>query len=178
MKTLTQFSRIILLATSAVAVCASSAIASAQSISAPPNVFAASVLPRTLTGPTARALPAATLALPKTGLSVTENADNVARTEAVWRKRWAISLAPLFAAQTLDATSSYGMRELNPLLAGSNGGFGMKAVGIKFAAVGGFAAVETVLVRKHPHTAKLFTILNWTVAGVTSSFAVHNYSIR
>src|SRR5437879_993968 len=34
-----------------------------------------------------------------------------------WQKQWAISLAPLVVSQSLDAASSYGMRELNPLLA-------------------------------------------------------------
>src|SRR5258707_15334117 len=38
--------------------------------------------------------------------------------DARWRRQWAISLAPLFASQALDAASSYGMRELNPVLAG------------------------------------------------------------
>jgi hypothetical protein len=95
-----------------------------------------------------------------------------------WRRQWAISLAPLFASQALDAASSYGMRELNPLLAGSNGGFGMKATAIKFGVIGALAGAEYVIVRKHPASAKFFTIVNWVTAGGTTGLAVHNYGLH
>ncbi len=95
-----------------------------------------------------------------------------------WRRQWAISLAPLFASEALDAASSYGMRELNPLLAGSNGGFGMKATAIKFGVVGALAGAEYFVVRKHPASAKLFTIVNWVTAGATTGLAVHNYGLH
>jgi|SRR5690348_7911253 len=95
-----------------------------------------------------------------------------------WRRQWAISLAPLLASEALDAASSYGMRELNPLLAGSNGGFGMKAAGIKFGVVGALAAAEYFVVRKHPASAKFFTIVNWVTAGATTGLAVHNFGLH
>jgi len=98
--------------------------------------------------------------------------------EARWRRQWAISLAPLFASEALDAASSYGMRELNPLLAGSNGGFGMKATTIKFGVIGALAGAEYFVVRKHPASAKLFTIVNWATAGATTGLAVHNYGLH
>ena len=120
--------------------------------------------------------------VPAASLNLAQSAEQVARSEARWRearwhKQWVMSLAPLVAAQTLDAASSYGMRELNPLLASANGGFGLKAVAIKFATVGALMGVESMLVRTHPKTAKMFTLLNWTAAGVTASFAVHNYQL-
>jgi hypothetical protein len=115
--------------------------------------------------------------VPAASLNLAQSAEQVARGEARWRRQWVISLATLVAAQTLDAASSYGMRELNPLLASANGGFGLKAVAIKFATMGAFMGVESMLVRKHPKTAKMFTLLNWTAAGVTASFAVHNYQL-
>ena len=95
-----------------------------------------------------------------------------------WRGQWAISLAPLFASQALDAASSYGMRELNPLLAGSNGGFGMKATAIKFGVVGALAGAEYFVVRKHPASAKFFTIVNWVTAGATTGLAVRNLGLH
>ncbi|MEQ1946434.1 MAG: hypothetical protein ABL995_04560 [Bryobacteraceae bacterium] len=97
--------------------------------------------------------------------------------DARWHKRWAVSLAPLTASQALDASSSYGMRELNPLLASANGGFGMKATSIKFGAVAGLMGVEYLLVKKYPRSAKFFTIVNWTTAGATTGLAVHNYRL-
>ena len=95
-----------------------------------------------------------------------------------WHRQWAISLAPLFASEALDAASSYGMREVNPLLAGSNGGFGMKATTIKFGVVGALAGAEYFVVRKHPASAKFFTIVNWVTAGATTGLAVHNYGLH
>jgi hypothetical protein len=95
-----------------------------------------------------------------------------------WHRQWAISLAPLFASEALDAASSYGMRELNPLLAGSNGGFGIKATAIKFGVIGALAGSEYLVVRKHPASAKFFTIVNWVTAGATTGLAVHNYGLH
>jgi len=95
-----------------------------------------------------------------------------------WHRQWAFSLAPLFASQALDAASSYGMRELNPLLAGANGGFGMKATGIKFGVVGALAGAEYFLVRKHPTSAKFLTIVNWVTAGTTTGLAMHNFGVH
>ena len=98
--------------------------------------------------------------------------------DARWRRQWAISLAPLFASEALDAASSYGMRELNPLLTGSNGGFGVKATGIKFGVVGALAGAEYLIVRKRPESAKFFTIVNWVTAAATTGLAVHNFGLR
>jgi len=98
--------------------------------------------------------------------------------DAKWHRQWAISLAPLFASEALDAASSYGMRELNPLLASPNGGFGTKATALKFSVVGALAGAEYFLVKKYPRSAKLFTIVNWTTAGATTGLAMHNYSLH
>jgi hypothetical protein len=97
--------------------------------------------------------------------------------DSKWKKQWAISLAPLFVSESLDAASSYGMRELNPLLAGADGGFGMKAAGMKFGVIGALAGVEYILVKKYPHSAKFFSIVNWTTAGATAGLAVHNFEL-
>jgi hypothetical protein len=94
-----------------------------------------------------------------------------------WQKRWAISLAPLVASEALDASSSYGLRELNPVLAQPDGRFGMKAAGIKFGVIGGLVGVEYLLVRKFPRSAKFFTVINWTTAGATTGLAIHNYTL-
>jgi hypothetical protein len=104
--------------------------------------------------------------------------DRSSASNAKWHRQWAISLAPLFASQALDAASSYGLRELNPLLASPDGGFGMKATTLKFGVVGALAATEYFVVRKYPRSAKVFTIVNWTAAGATSALAIHNYSLH
>lgn len=99
------------------------------------------------------------------------------RARGSWRKKWAISLAPLLVSESLDAASSYGLRELNPMLAQPDGRFGMKAAGIKFGVVGGLIGVEYLLVRKYPRSAKFFTVINWTTAGATTGLAIHNYTL-
>ncbi len=93
-------------------------------------------------------------------------------------KSWKISLAPLVASQAFDTASSYGMRELNPLLADSNGGFGMKATSLKLGVTGALVGVEYLIVRKYPRSARVISKLNWTTGIVTAGFAVHNYAIR
>ena len=92
--------------------------------------------------------------------------------------RWKLSLAPVFASQALDVTSSYGMRELNPMLASSDGRFGAKGAGIKLGATAGLLGVEYLLVRKYPRSARVFTKINWSVSIVTTGFAAHNFAIR
>jgi hypothetical protein len=91
-----------------------------------------------------------------------ESLDEAAR--AAGLRPWKISVAPLVASQALDAASSYGMRELNPLLASSNGGFEMKAAAIKLGVTGVLIGVEYLIVR--------------TTGIVTTGFAVHNFAIR
>ena len=92
--------------------------------------------------------------------------------------RWKFSLAPVFASQALDVASSYGMREVNPMLAGSDGRFGAKGAGIKLGATAGLLGVEYLIVRKYPRSARVFTKVNWSVSIVTTGFAAHNFAIR
>ena len=91
---------------------------------------------------------------------------------------WKWSLAPLVASQALDVTSSYGMRELNPVLAGPDGRFGVQAVSMKLGVTAALVGIEYLIVKAHPRSARFFTRINWSGAAVTSSFAVHNFAIR
>jgi hypothetical protein len=91
---------------------------------------------------------------------------------------WKISIAPLVASQALDITSSYGMRELNPLLAQSQGQFGAQSATIKLGVTGGLIGVEYLIIKAHPSAARVFTKLNWGAAALTTGFAVHNYAIK
>ena len=105
-----------------------------------------------------------------------DEARNEARNR-LWRKRWLISLVPLVASDALDASSSWGLRELNPVLAGSNGRFGMESAGIKFSVAGALVGAEYLLVKKFPRWAKIFTVANYSTAGITTGFAAHNYML-
>jgi hypothetical protein len=114
--------------------------------------------------------------LPTAHQSLNDLAPHAARAAAV--RSWKISLAPLIASQALDASSSYGMRELNPLLASSNGGFEMKATAIKLGVTGALVGVEYLVIRKYPRSTRLISKLNWTTGIVTTGFAIHNYAIK
>ncbi len=84
----------------------------------------------------------------------------------------------MLASAALDVCSSYGMRELNPVLAGSDGRFGMQSTSIKLGVTGALLGAEYLIVRTHPGSARVFTKLNWAAAAVTFGVAAHNYSIR
>jgi hypothetical protein len=102
--------------------------------------------------------------------------DPAPKTPSVASWKW--SLAPLVASQALDIKSSYGMRELNPLLAGSQGQFGAQSTLLKVGATAGLIGIEYLIVKVHPASARIFTKVNWAAAALTAGFAVHNFSIR
>ena len=93
-------------------------------------------------------------------------------------RQWKISLAPVVASQALDVASSYGMHELNPVLAGPDSRFGVRATGIKLGATAGLLGVEYLLVRKFPGSARVLSKINWSASLLTTGFAIHNFSIR
>lgn len=113
-----------------------------------------------------------------TDLSSTTSAVEEVFVRAPLPAKWKWSLAPVAASQTLDVTSSFGMRELNPVLAGSDGRFGMRAAGTKLGVTGALLGVEYLIVRGHPRAARVFAPLNWAASAVTFGVAAHNYSIR
>ena len=91
---------------------------------------------------------------------------------------WKLSLVAVAASQALDAVSSYGLRELNPVLADGSGRFGMKATGVKLSTTAAIVAVQYWILKSHPGKARRMALLNLVGAGVTSGFAAHNFSIR
>ena len=92
--------------------------------------------------------------------------------------KWKMSLAPVFASQALDVASSYGMRELNPMLASPDGSFGAKGAGIKIGSSAAIVGIEYLIARRHPRAARFFTKINWSVSIVTTGFGAHNFAIR
>jgi len=93
-------------------------------------------------------------------------------------RSWKRSLILLAASQAIDITSSYGMRELNPMLAGPDGRFGTKATTIKIGTAAAAVGVEYLIVKKWPTSARTLAKLNWASSILTGSFAVHNYAIK
>lgn len=111
--------------------------------------------------------------IPPVSFSISVAARN---TPAVPMRAWKLSLVPLVASQALDAGSSWGHMEKNPLLASSNGRFEGRAAGIKFGTVGVAIAAEYFLLKRHPKIAKFIIQANCGSAAVTTGLAVHNFA--
>ena len=97
-----------------------------------------------------------------------------------WKKAWIASWAAFVAVNLLDAHSSAGRRELNPLLRNSDGTFSTrKALVIKSAFGGGFFAAQWWLARKNPHTNhyKSFAIATGAAAVGLGAVAARNYGV-
>jgi hypothetical protein len=95
-----------------------------------------------------------------------------------WKKRWAISIAAMAAASLLDAATSTGKIEQNPLLRNSQGQFcGGRAAAYKSAAAGGLVALELLFARKDPALYKASTVVNFATAGAFTAMAWRNRSV-
>ena len=91
-------------------------------------------------------------------------------------KRWWASVAAMVGASALDCQSSWGRQELNPVLAGADGRFGAKALGIKAGVAASVAVAQYFLLRKSPGAEKYFTYGNLGMAGVFSAAAYRNHT--
>jgi hypothetical protein len=93
---------------------------------------------------------------------------------AAWRR----SLIPLVSSQTLDITSSWGGRELNPLLSDTNGRFGVRGILIKGGTTAAIVGVEYWIVRKWPRAARVLSRFNWGSSALAGGLAARNYWVR
>ena len=94
------------------------------------------------------------------------------------RRAWVRSTFPVAAASALDIASSFGGRELNPLLAGRSRMFDARSAAIKTGLVGALLGIEYLVVRRNPRHSRALARLNWVVAGATTGIAVRNFAVR
>jgi hypothetical protein len=90
------------------------------------------------------------------------------------RKLWWASVAAVVVASTLDARSSWGKPELNPLLAGSGGQFGVRSLAVKSALTGGSLTALWLILRRHPGFEGPAAATNTGLAAFSLAAAVHN----
>lgn len=103
----------------------------------------------------------------------------VARAQDRSSKRlYVASLIAFNAANVLDVTSSYGKRELNPALSGSNGTFRMGGVGVKVGVAGAVDLAEALWVRRHPERMRTAGFANFIMGGIAGGMAIHNYGVK
>ncbi len=84
------------------------------------------------------------------------------------------SVAALIAANSVDAASSWGQREANPLLGER---FGGRSAAIKFGGTAGALAAQYFVLRRHPGARRRAALVNFAVSGALSAVAIHNYTI-
>ena len=98
--------------------------------------------------------------------------------QAEERKLWKLSIAAVAVSTAADVHSSYGMRELNPLLRGPGGRFGVQSALLKAGAVGVLLLGQKLFLPGRSGRMKSWSALNFSMAATTGAFAVHNYAIR
>ena len=98
------------------------------------------------------------------------------RHDRIANRVWIGSLIAVVAASGMDAATSFGKTEGNPLLASSNGTFGAKGITIK-AGLSATTLIVELLSRKDTGMRKAFTIFNFGEAALFSTFEVHNLGI-
>jgi hypothetical protein len=97
-----------------------------------------------------------------------------------WKGIWIATWAAFVAVNILDAHSSAGRREANPLLRDADGVFsGRKAIVVKSAAGGGFLALQSWLAHKNPgeNHYKTFAIATGAVTAGLGVVAARNYGV-
>lgn len=95
-----------------------------------------------------------------------------------WRKIWKASLIALTTSSAVDAASSWGGLEANPMLAGRSGRFGRRAVAIKVSIAGAVALSQALIVLRHPAAAPYAASVNLGASGLFTWAAIHNTRVR
>lgn len=115
--------------------------------------------------------PDATLVVPRANARTPLTVTNPEKSANLWK--W--SVASLVASNTLDAVSSYGLREGNPLL-GTR--FNGTSLAIKSGLTAGQIVAQYFVLKRHPEKRRLAAIINFAVAGGLGVVAAHNFGIR
>jgi hypothetical protein len=94
------------------------------------------------------------------------------------KKLWKWSAVALAASSAADVHSSYGMRELNPILRGPDRRFGVSSALMKAGAVGALVLGQKLFLPGRSGRMKGWTAINFSMAATTGAFATHNYIVR
>jgi hypothetical protein len=100
-----------------------------------------------------------------------------AETKHRWKKIWTASVAAVVAVNVLDARSSAGRYETNPLLQNGRGQFSAgRAIAIKSGATGGILLLQVLLRKRTPEQSleKPSAIVNFAAAAVVGATAYRN----
>lgn len=90
-------------------------------------------------------------------------------------KLYAMSIGTLAAGNLIDAQSSYGRFELNPVLASADGRFGGRAIVFKGLINAGILAAERYGINRLPHGRRISTIINFAIGGSMIGVGIQNH---
>ena len=89
---------------------------------------------------------------------------------------WKASVISLLTSSAMDIQSSLGRRELNPMLADSQGRFSGRGIAIKALITGGAVGAQWLMLRRHPESQKYAAIANLGMTGLFTSAVIHNHT--
>ena len=90
---------------------------------------------------------------------------------------WGASVGAMLGATAMDAATSVGKYESNPLLRSADGKFGLRGMAIK-GGLAGFTLIPQIFLRNHKELRTKLAIANFIQAGVFSGVAIHNLGIK
>jgi hypothetical protein len=94
-----------------------------------------------------------------------------------WKRHWAVSTVALVAASVLDASSSWGKNEANPVLQSGRHTFGGRSAAIKLGITAVPILLQHLAARNNDELYKSFTIANYGAASFFTGVAIRNYGI-
>jgi len=97
--------------------------------------------------------------------------------EAAAKRLYIWSVVSVAGANALDIYSSYGKRELNPMLQGSDGTFNAASVAIKAGMVSAVEVPQIFLARHSARRMRLFAIANFAMSAALAGIFAHNFTV-
>lgn len=101
------------------------------------------------------------------------------RSNRLGRTLWMTSLAALAVSNALDVRSSWGKRELNPVLADSSGAFKVKGALMKSGIQAAVIGVEYLILRRKPSKQlyHITALMNFGCAAAVQAVAIRNFTV-
>jgi hypothetical protein len=90
------------------------------------------------------------------------------------KKRWWASVAAVAVASVMDVHSSWGRREMNPMLGSPDGRFGPRGLVIKSSLVGASCGLQWLLLERNPRMSGALSGVNMGLAAWSSGVVARN----
>jgi len=87
------------------------------------------------------------------------------------------SMLSAIGTNALDIYSSYGKRELNPMLQASNGTFNSRSVLTKAGMVSALEVPQIFLMRHSARRMRLFAVANFAMSAALAGMSAHNFAV-